>query len=110
MKLKTIMRPRNPKNFNEINLVLEYCEQNLSNVIRLNKTSLTTGHIKLFTYQIVKGLLFMHSKGVIHRDLKPLNILVYKGKCLKISDFGHSNVKTDKINKDYNLTSQISTR
>ena len=36
MKLKGIMRPSDPKNFKSLNLVSEYCTQNLMNVIRYN--------------------------------------------------------------------------
>ena len=36
MKLKGIMRPNDPKNFRYLNLVSEYCTQNLMNVIRYN--------------------------------------------------------------------------
>ena len=110
VKLKTIMRPQKLDNFNEINLVLEYCTSSLNNVINSARSTSTPSNplsintIKQFTYQIVKGLLYIHSRGVIHRDVKPLNVLVYEDKVLKISDFGHSNVQTGKINEDYNLT------
>ena len=53
---------------------------------------MNTDHIKYLTFEIMKGVLFMHSKGVIHRDLKPLNILVNENWDVKISDFGQSNV------------------
>jgi serine/threonine protein kinase len=49
-------------------------------------------HIKYLAYEIMKGVQFIHSKGVIHRDLKPLNILVNDKWDIKISDFGLSNV------------------
>jgi len=80
------------------------------NVIRFNQHTMNTDHIKYLTFEILKGLLFMHSKGVIHRDLKPLNILVNDNWDVKISDFGQSNVQTMAINKDYNLTKYVTTR
>lgn len=104
------MRPTNPKNFNELNIVTEYCTQNLMNVIKLNATTLNTDHVKYIVYEIAKGLNYIHSRGVIHRDLKPLNILVNDNWDIKISDFGQSNVMTDRINKDYNLTKYVTTR
>ena len=76
VKLRSIMRPSDPKNFKTINLVSEYCTQNLMNVIRYNAEQMNTDHIKYLTFEIMKGVLYIHSKGVIHRDLKPLNILV----------------------------------
>lgn len=36
VEMKTIMRPTNPKSFNDLNIVTEYCTQNLTNVIRFN--------------------------------------------------------------------------
>lgn len=92
VKLKTIMRPSDPKSFNDLNFVTEYCTQNLMNVIRYNADCMNTDHIKYMTYEITKGLLYMHSKGIIHRDMKPLNILVNENWDIKISDFGQSNV------------------
>ena len=71
---------------------------------------MNTDHIKYLLFEIMKGVLYIHQKGVIHRDLKPLNILVNDNWEVKISDFGQSNVVTDQINKDYNLTKYVSTR
>ena len=71
---------------------------------------MNTDHIKYLLFEIMKGVLYIHQKGVIHRDLKPLNILVNDNWEVKISDFGQSNVVTDQINKDYNITKYVSTR
>lgn len=45
--------------------------------------------IKNAIYQIIKGIAFLHHEGIIHRNLKVDNILVY-GNTVKISDFGLS--------------------
>ena len=104
------MRPSDTKSFKTINLVSEYCTQNLMNVIRYNAEQMNTDHIKYLTFEIMKGVLYIHSKGVIHRDIKPLNILVNENWDVKISDFGQSNVQVNSINKDYNLTKYVTTR
>ena len=49
---------------------------------RLNPNETST----LF-WQLLKGLSYCHSKSVLHRDLKPQNLLVHEG-VLKLADFG----------------------
>lgn len=79
-------------------------------VISLNQESMTTRHIQYITYEIMKGVHYIHSKGIIHRDLKPLNILVTQNWEIKISDFGSANVRTPSINNDYVMTNYVTTK
>ena len=51
---------------------------------------ITQQNVSLCTYQILRGLKYLHSAGVIHRDLKPGNILINDDYLLKLSDFGLS--------------------
>lgn len=41
-----------------------------------------------YMYQIIRGLNFLHSKGIIHRDIKGDNILISKSGRLCLADFG----------------------
>ena len=62
-------------------------ETDLHRVI-YSKQELSLDHIKYFTYQMLKGVAYMHSANVIHRDLKPANLLLNKDCELKICDLG----------------------
>lgn len=48
-----------------------------------------TADIKTYIYQVLKGLRHSHSKGIMHRDIKPQNLLIdHKKKHIKIADWG----------------------
>lgn len=50
---------------------------------------LTKKDIKHYIYQVLLGLEYAHSKGIIHRDIKPGNLLIEHDKqTLKIADWG----------------------
>uniref|UniRef100_A0ACD6AC01 Uncharacterized protein n=2 Tax=Avena sativa TaxID=4498 RepID=A0ACD6AC01_AVESA len=46
--------------------------------------------IRKYTKQILHGLEYLHSNGIIHRDIKGANILVDNKGCIKLADFGAS--------------------
>ena len=50
--------------------------------------ALNDDYNKSFLYQILLGIKVMHSANVIHRDLKPNNLLINKECTLKICDLG----------------------
>ncbi|PYH74336.1 mitogen-activated serine/threonine-protein kinase SLT2 [Aspergillus vadensis CBS 113365] len=76
-----------PDNFNETYLYEELMECDLAAIIRSGQP-LTDAHFQSFIYQILCGLKYIHSANVLHRDLKPGNLLVNADCELKICDFG----------------------
>lgn len=44
--------------------------------------------LKSLTYQLLNGLLYLHTVHIIHRDLKPANILITSAGVVKIGDLG----------------------
>lgn len=44
--------------------------------------------VKSYTYQIIQGILFCHQRRVLHRDLKPQNLLIDNKGLIKLADFG----------------------
>jgi mitogen-activated protein kinase 7 len=68
-------------------VLVELMECDLAAIIRSGQP-LTDAHFQSFIYQILCGLKYIHSANVLHRDLKPGNLLVNADCELKICDFG----------------------
>ncbi|KIM40933.1 hypothetical protein M413DRAFT_156206 [Hebeloma cylindrosporum] len=74
-------------NFDAVYLYQELMEADLHAIIRSGQ-SLTDSHYQSFIYQTLCGLKYIHSANVLHRDLKPGNLLLNADCELKICDFG----------------------
>ncbi|THH20827.1 hypothetical protein EW146_g577 [Bondarzewia mesenterica] len=74
-------------NFDEVYLYEELMEADLHAIIRSGQP-LSDAHFQSFIYQTLCGLKYIHSANVLHRDLKPGNLLVNADCELKICDFG----------------------
>ncbi|KPA83423.1 protein kinase-like protein [Leptomonas pyrrhocoris] len=61
----------------------------LTSIVR-KFTQLTEAVMQLYTHQILQGLLYLHEKGVVHRDIKGENILIDGYGVAKLADFGCS--------------------
>jgi len=83
---------------NHVYMVLEYMDTDLKKYMIDTPPSppLTRSIMK----QILKGLEFCHTNCIMHRDLKPTNILVSASGVIKICDFGLSR-QASQVNKRY---------
>ena len=82
-----LQRPPNRTGYEDIYIVTDLMETDLHRVI-YSRQNLSDEHMQYFMYQLLRGLLFMHSADIIHRDLKPSNLLLNKNCDLKICDLG----------------------
>ncbi|VDN15919.1 unnamed protein product [Dibothriocephalus latus] len=69
---------------------------------------LSSDHVKIFLYQILRGLRYLHSAGIVHRDIKPGNMLVNSNCLLKICDFGLA--RMDDPKNQAQLTQEVVTQ
>jgi cyclin-dependent kinase 7 len=71
-----------------IHIVFEFMEWDLETVIKDKNTILSEGDIKCYMQQLLKGVQHCHKSWVLHRDLKPNNLLLGPSGILKLADFG----------------------
>lgn len=91
VRLLDICHGRRSENDNQLILMLvfEHVDQDLSAFLeKCPPPGLDPSLIRSIIYQIICGVDFLHTNRVVHRDLKPQNILVTSGGLVKITDFG----------------------
>ncbi|KXZ56659.1 hypothetical protein GPECTOR_1g594 [Gonium pectorale] len=69
-------------------LVFEYVERTLLQELKANRSGMPPAAVKSITWQLLQALSYLHRKQIIHRDVKPSNILLTEGGVVKICDFG----------------------
>jgi cyclin-dependent kinase 2 len=69
-------------------LVFEFMEHDLKKFLDLNNGPLSPPLVKSYLYQICAAIKYCHSKRILHRDLKPQNLLIDKNGAIKLGDFG----------------------
>ena len=68
--------------------VMEYIEGNTLTSIIANKRTISMNDILFIGAQVSSGLQAAHSKGLVHRDIKPGNIMITPEGKVKVTDFG----------------------
>ncbi|XP_027514638.1 serine/threonine-protein kinase PLK4 [Corapipo altera] len=74
---------------NYVYLILEMCHNGeMSRYIKNRKKPFSEDEARHFLHQIITGMLYLHSHGILHRDLTLSNILLTNNMNVKIADFG----------------------
>ena len=76
----------------KLTLVFEFCDEDLKKHLDQATNGMSSTQIKSYLFQLLAGIGFCHDRRVLHRDLKPQNLLVNKADSsegdLKLADFG----------------------
>ncbi|XP_053729413.1 serine/threonine-protein kinase NLK isoform X2 [Synchiropus splendidus] len=87
---------------------IDYFEEIDLHKIIVSPQALSSDHAKVFLYQILRGLKYLHSAGILHRDIKPGNLLVNSNCVLKICDFGLARV--EESDQSRHMTQEVVTQ
>ncbi|XP_077219816.1 mitogen-activated protein kinase homolog NTF3 [Tasmannia lanceolata] len=92
--LKDVMMPVH-RTFKDVYLVYELMDTDLHQIIKSSQ-ALSNDHCQYFLFQLLRGLKYLHSANILHRDLKPGNLLINSNCDLKICDFGLARTSSGK--------------
>ena len=107
LSLLDLIAPHSYDEFKAVYVVTEFFPADLSQIIK-SPQPLTDVHVQTFMYQLLRGLKYIHSANILHRDLKPNNILVNRECDLAICDFGLARISYELEDKD--MTQYVVTR
>jgi len=75
---------------NKLFLVFEYLNQDLKKYMEMynSRNGLPINLVKSYLFQMLQGIAYCHNHRILHRDLKPQNLLLSTGGLIKLADFG----------------------
>lgn len=111
IKIKSVLRPIDCSNFLSVYIIFDLMESDLASIIRSSQP-LNDRHIHYFISQLLSALQYLHVNNIVHRDIKPRNILVNSDCLLKLADFGLARYYNENINdsKIMAMTEYVTTR
>ncbi|XP_036388967.1 cyclin-dependent kinase 18-like [Megalops cyprinoides] len=77
-----------------LTLVFEYLDSDLKQYLDNCGNLMSVHNVKIFMFQLLRGLSYCHKRKILHRDLKPQNLLINDKGELKLADFGLARAKS----------------
>uniref|UniRef100_A0A8B9PPI8 cyclin-dependent kinase n=1 Tax=Apteryx owenii TaxID=8824 RepID=A0A8B9PPI8_APTOW len=77
-----------------LTLVFEYLDNDLKQYLDNCGSLMSMHNVKIFMFQLLRGLSYCHGRKILHRDLKPQNLLINERGELKLADFGLARAKS----------------
>mmetsp|Transcript_67458 Transcript_67458/g.133735 ORF Transcript_67458/g.133735 Transcript_67458/m.133735 type:complete len:599 (-) Transcript_67458:750-2546(-) len=89
LHLTDVMPPASlsPSSWRDVYFVTRLYDTNLHRVI-YSGHALTDAHVQYILWQVFRALRYLHGAGVVHRDMKPTNLLLNRDCELALADFG----------------------
>uniref|UniRef100_A0A7R9VKR1 Protein kinase domain-containing protein n=1 Tax=Chlamydomonas euryale TaxID=1486919 RepID=A0A7R9VKR1_9CHLO len=69
-------------------LVFEHVDRTIARDLLFRPHGLPTAQVRVIMWQLLQAVKFLHASGILHRDLRPENVLITKSGVVKICDFG----------------------
>ena len=82
-----------------VTMVLEYMDRgSLEQLLHLQQNGLSSeGFVASVTFQMLWGLAYLHHEKILHRDIKPGNVLLHSSGCVKLCDFGMASMSDQSL-------------
>lgn len=88
VQVRDVIMPPDPVTFNELFIVFEMLGPNMWQKMRLDPAWPGAEGCKTVMFQLLRALARIHARGILHRDVKPQNILTDGEGNVKLADFG----------------------
>ncbi len=82
------------KQGNQLYIAMTYVKGSTLSEVLEHRRRLDFDAIEIITKQVARGLLYAHSKGIVHRDVKPSNIMITHDNRVYLMDFGISHIQS----------------
>eukprot|EP00128_Syssomonas_multiformis_P001322 Colp12_sorted_trinity150504_noHs@7975 len=79
-------------NGKEVIMILEYCTPITTIIQDVCRKGLELSEVRAFGHQLLQALAYLHSRNVVHRDVKAANVLLASDGNIKLADFGISSI------------------
>ena len=106
VELFDLIEPKDHDSFDVVYVVLSLSESDLKKVIK-SAIFLEHKHIATVVYNLLCGVMYLHSANILHRDLKPANVLINEDCSVQIADFGLSRSLAGIESQSINITQRI---